>query len=416
MLTESEILDEQVQTLDCALDKLEAHEQEAVTPAQVDDIDAGHAVQVAVECLKATVDLYHTISNEGVSADDIKALRNIRNKIAPYMTLPVKVALEDYEGMFTPSRSMINQVVSQEATLAEIGTTLKEWFFKFVDFLIKVVDWCRLAWNSEEAINLRLKAIDHNLQSMYNAFEDVLKRNKLAGRDLYPELTEISKIVLHDPKLPRTESMLVAFGVKGAETTIVAGDKDVDKTFVALMKDVASLKTHVEQNKPMAMGYDFASDINVVAEALEDLHVADDDVDFFMDRLGVDFWMKPKVLLGRIPYPASHNIRQVQLLSKEFRNIRRNVNFDQLKEVDVLVQTIENITGSVKGLERMITFKQNLFTDYYKASATLANFYIRGHDLLLEQIITHGDEDVNKVVVTKLRKTWEDITKKMGIY
>lgn len=415
MLTESEILDEQVQTLDCALDKLEEHSDEPIEKTVVNDIDVGEAVTVAVECLKATVDLYHTISQEGVSADDIKALRSIRNRMQPYMTLPAKVALEEYEGMFTPNRTMINQVVSQEATMAEIGTTLKEWFFKFIDFLIKLVDWCRVAWNSEEAIGLRLKAMDHNLQSMFNAFDDVLKRNKLAGRELSKELLAISKLVLSDPKLQRTQSMLVAFNVKGYSAEIIAGDKDVDATFNLLMKDVASLKTHIEQNKPMAMGIDYATEIDVTVDALEQMHVADEDVDFFIDNLGIDFWLYPKRLLGRPVFAPSHNIQQVQRLAKEMRAIRRNANFDDLKEIDILVQTVENISASVKGLERMITFKQRLFADYYKASATLANFYIRGHDMMLEQIIQYGDQDINEVIIPKLKKAWEEILKKMGM-
>jgi hypothetical protein len=415
MLTETEILDEQVQTLDEALDKLEEHSAEPITPNELGDVDAGHALSVTVECLKATRDLYHTISQEGVSAADVQALRSIRDRMSPYMTLTPKVALEAYEGMFTPNRSMINQVISQEATLAEIGTTLKEWFFKFLDFVIKIVDWCRVVWNSEEAVRIRLKALDSNLQSMYNAFDDCLVRNKLAGVDMLPQLTAIAKVVLTDPKLTRSEAMLIAFGLKGHDSVIVHGDKDIDYTFNLLMKDVASLKTHVEQNKPMAVGIDFATDLHVTAEAMEELLVATDEVDFFFDHLGTEFWMHPKRLVGRPIYAPSHNILQVQRLAKEFRTIKRNVNFDNLKEVDILVQTVENISGCVQGLERVIAFKQKLYGDYYKASATMANFYIRGRDVLIDQIAKNGDEDINRVVLTKLNKVWDEILKKMGM-
>lgn len=415
MLTEDQILDEQVQSLDAALDKLDEHSAEPITPNEVGDVDAGQALAVTVECLKATRDLYHTISSEGVSAADVKALRSIRDRMAPYMTLNPKVALEEYEGMFTPNRTMINQVVSQEATLAEIGTTLKEWFFKFLDYVIKLVDWCRVVWNSENTIRLRLKALDSNLQSMYNAFDDCLVRNSLAGVDMLPQMTAIAKLVLSDPKLTRSESMLIAFGVKGHDSVIVHADKDIDYTFGLLMKDVASLKTYIEQNKPMAIGIDFATDLHVTAEALEELQVAVDEPDFFHDTIGTEFWMHPKRLVNRPIYAPSHNILQVQRLAKEMRNIKRNANFDNLKEVDILVQTVENISGCIHGLERVITFKQKLYADYYKASATLANFYIRGREVLMDQIAKNGDEDVKRVVVTKLNKIWDEILKKMGM-
>ena len=91
------------------------------------------------------------------------------------------------------------------------------------------------------------------------------------------------------------------------------------------------------------------------------------------------------------------------------------MNFDQLKEIDILVQTVENISGCVQGLERVITFKQKLYADYYKASATMANFYIRGRDVMMDQIAKNGDEEVNRVVLTKLNKAWDEILKHMGI-
>ena len=415
MLTESEILDEQVQTLDEALDKLADHENNQITETVVPDSGASQAVQVTVECLKATVDLYHTISAEGVSAADVKALRHIRERMSPYMTLSYRPALEAYEGMFTPNRSMINQVVSQEATLAEIGLTLKEWFFKFIDFVIKVVDWCRVAWNSEEMVNMRLRKIDHNLQSMFNAFDDVFKRNKAAGRDLSAECNEICKQVLLDPKLPRTHSMLQAFGVKKYEGVINDADAVVDDAYRWILMDIVGLKTHIEQNKPMALGHDYASDINVAVDTVEALHVADPDVKFFIENLPKDFWTSPKQLLGRKVYAPSHNIAQVQAIAKKFREIRRNANFEKLDGVDEIVQAVENITGTIKGLERMIVAKQTLFTNYYKASATLANFYLRGREMLLEEYLKNVDEDSKKVILDKLQKQWDDICYKMGI-
>lgn len=418
MLTESEILDEQVQTLECALDKLADHEKHAVEPATVPDVDAGQALTTSVECLRAIVDLYHTISIEGVSAADIQALRNIKAKMDPYRTLPTKVALEAYEGMFTPMRTMINQTVSQEATLEEIGMTLKEWFFKIVDFVVKVVDWCRVAWNSEDAIKLRLKAIDHNLQSMANQCMEVIKRNKTAGRDLNAQLQEIALLVLRDPKLPRTAATVMAFGRKipGGAEAISAMDKTVAYTVTKLVKDIASLKSHIENNDHnSSIAYDYGQDIQTEADGLERLLFSEDDEDYLVTRLGKKFWEYPNLLVGRPIYPPSTNIKQVQQIAEAFRGIKRNANFDDLKDVDSVVKAVSNITESIQGLERIIKAKQEIFAQYYKASATMANFYLRAHDYALQQIIQYGDADINKVVVDKLQKAWSNITDKMGL-
>ena len=421
MLTEDQILDEQVQTLDEALDKLEEHSAEPITPNEVGDTDVGQALSVTVECLKATRDLYHTISQEGVSAADVQALRSIRARMAPYMTLNPRIALEDYEGMFTPNRSMINQVVSQEATLAEVGVTLKEWFFKFLDYIIKIVDWCRLVWNSEGLIRMRLGLIDSNIQSMYNAFEDLIKRNAAMGRDLTPELNKIAGLVLSDPKLDRTPGIIMGFGKTSFASNLKNGadvrnvDNNIDYTFNHLMKTISSLKNHIENNKPMAIGYNFSLVINDQADTLDELFVASTEKDFFMDNLGLDFWQHPKRLTIRPTFYPAHNIGQVQRLSKEFRTIKRNTNFDKLSEIDILVQAVENITGSVNGLERVITSKQKLLNDYYKASATYANFYIRGRDMLMDEMKKNSSDDNMKLIWAKLDKVWEEILKKMGM-
>lgn len=415
MLTEDQILDEQVQTLDEALDKLEEHSADPITPNEVDDTDVGQALTVTVECLKATVDLYHTIVQEGVSASDIKALRSIRKRMEPYMALPFKPALEAYEGLFTPNRSMINQVVSQEATMAELGTTLKEWFFKFVDFIIKVVDWCRVAWNSETAISLRLKAIDHNLQSMYNSFDDVYKRNLANGRDLTPELNKLAKLVLLDPKLPRHRATLIAFGQKNADMPILREDKEVDRLFTSLIRDITSLKDYISSNKTMAFGYDYATRISEAADQLDLLFVTSDEEDFLVNELWADYWKHPKRFVDRPIHAASRNIKQIQQIADVFRKIKRNSNFDQLKDIDTVVQVVENITGSTKALERIIRRKQELFTVYYKTSATMANFYIRGHAMMLDELVKNSTTDNEKVVIDKLSKSWEDLLNKMGI-
>lgn len=417
MLTESEVLDEQVQTLETALDKLEDYDNNPVVENTSSDTDIASQLTVTVECLHATADLYRTIQREGVSASDVSALRHIRERMSPFMKFPSNVALEAYEGTFTPSRSMINQTVSQEAAVEEFGKTLKEWFFKIVDWIIKAVDWCRVVWNSESAIRTRLKLIDFNLQGMYNEFDDLIKRNALAGRDVTGELNAISKLVLSDPKLIRSESTLIAFGDKALGGKITAYDKHIDRIYGMLIRDVGSLKAHIENNKPSALPAIYSQELQMDAEGLEALAVASSDTskDFFEERLGLDYWKKPEVIVKRPVYAPSGNIIQVQKIAKEFRDIRRNVNFDQLKEIDTIVQNVENITASLKALERIIDFKQKLYLDYYKASATLANFYIRGHEMMLDLIIRNTDADTNRVVVEKLKKAWQDVMTRMKI-
>lgn len=415
MLTESEILDEQVQTLDEVLDKLTECEIEGMEPKTVPDLGDSQVLQVTVECLKATVDLYQTISSEGVSASDIKALRHIRERMAPHMTLTYVPALEAYEGMFTPTRSMVNQVVSQEATLEEIGITLKEWFFKFIDFVIKLLDWSRSAWNTEFAIKKRLMFIDDNLQSMYNAFEDTLKWSNKVGRDYTAQLNAIWEQVLLDPKLNRSPSMLYAFGMTTNVNAYTKANKIVDDSYRLVLKDITALKMRVEKDQPMLTTYMYGNDINDAAFTLEQLTVADSKVSYLSDQLPSEYWRKPRSLLERKVQAPSAQITQVQEIAKQLRDIKRNSKFNDLKDSSDLVSVVENLTAAIKGLERIIAVKQALFVDFYKASATMATFYIRGHDLMNDDLMKHDSSDSTKIAIDRMSKTWEDICSKMGL-
>jgi hypothetical protein len=333
----------------------------------------------------------------------------------PYARLPTKVALEAYEGLFTPSRTMINQTVSQEASLAEFGKTLKEWFFIFVDFIIRVTDWCRKVWNSEDVIRTRLKALDTQLMSAYNQMMQYAEYSKQNKRDPLSQLEDLARTVLSDPKLTQSRSMIIAFNVNKNTHGIKNVDSMIDRYVANSLKDISSLKTHIEQNKPGSVSGWPGVEINSLADQLEQLTVAQDEKDYLIKAVTLDFWRNPRGLVTREIFAPSHNIEQVQKIAKEIRSIKRNANFDDLKEIDIVVQAIDDLTKTVSGLERVIKFKQQLYADYYKASATYANFYIRARDTIAEEVRVNLVDDKIKVALDKLDKTWAELLNSMGI-
>ncbi len=414
MLSDAELLDNQTQTLEEVLDKL--HDRSDVPLERAVAVDIGNdALHVAVECLQTLADLTRTIQREGVSKADVQALRAIQTRMGPYARLPTKVALEAYEGLFTPSRSMINQTISQEASLAEFGKTLKEWFFIFVDFIIRVADWCRKVWNSEDVIRGRLKVMDTQLMSMYNQMMQVSEYGTKRNRAPLDNLGDLARTILSDPKLVRSKCTLIAFNVGKGSQGIKNVDKLVDRYVSNAIKDVSSLKVHIEQNRPGSVSSWPGVEINSMADMLEALTVAQDDKDYLVDEITLDFWRNPRSLLTREIFAPSHNIEQVQQMAKEVRGIKRNANFDKLKEIDIMVQAIDDLTKTINGLERIIKFKQQLYADYYKASATYANFYIRARETMMEDIRTHLTDDLENAVLDKMDKIWKDILDKMGI-
>lgn len=209
--------------------------------------------------------------------------------------------------------------------------------------------------------------------------------------------------------------MLYAFGLANDENVYKHANSSVDDSYRWILMDVAALKKRLESNVAMELGHDYAGDVIDAVSVVEDLAVASPDVDFLESNLPKEFWRKPKVILNRTPQVPSQNIAQVQVIAKKLRDIRRSGNFPDLKDTDAMVRSVENITETIKGIERMITVKQNLFTDFYKASATLANFYVRGHDLLLTEAMKYDNDDAMKAVNDRAAKVWESICSKMGI-
>lgn len=414
MLSDAELLDNQTQTLEEVLDKLHDRSDEPLERTIVPDVGT-NALHVAVECLQTLADITRTIKREGVSKADIQALRAVQTRMEPYARLPTKVALEAYEGLFTPSRTMINQTVSQEASLTEFGKTLKEWFFIFVDFIIRVTDWCRKVYNSEDAIRARLKMMDVQLMSAYNQMNQLAEYSKKQGRNPLDHLDDLATAILTDPKLVQSRSMIIAFNVNKNTSGLKNVDSMVDRYVANSLKDISSLKTHIEQNKPGSVSGWPGVEINSLADQLEALTVAQDEKDYLIKAVTLDFWRNPRGLVTREIFAPSHNIEQVQKIAKEIRGIKRNANFDELKEIDIVVQAIDDLTKTVSGLERIIKFKQQLYSDYYKASATYANFYIRARDSISEEVRVNLVDDKIKVILDKLDKTWAELLNSMGI-
>lgn len=415
MLTENEILANQTQTLEEALDRLEDHTKPI--DDLVDLIDTGSVDNsvVAVECLKSLVDLYHTVSIEGVSKADIDALWSIQQRLVPFAALGVKPALEGYSGMFTPNRSMINQNISQEAVLAEIGKTLKEWFYAFIDFIIKMANWCRKVLNSETAINAKLTLINMNIQDLHSQLNNVIKISAKYGRDVLPEVNKVSELVLKDPKLARNELTLIAFNVKGKADELITMDKYTDVLFSYLMKDLHSLKKHVENNDPNVHASLTGYDLEGHLQLYEALTVTNADEDLILDEVGVEFWRKPKTLIERKVFAPKRNIEQVEKVAKAIREIKRNSNFSDLKNVDALVANVEDIMRCIKVLEKIIIVKQTLLTDYYKASATTINLYVRAYDTIVEDLNTNAAEEIKDQALEAISKAWNKTLDKLGI-
>lgn len=422
MLSDEEILDDKTQSLDTALQELEA---------QRDDVDAGpvnatvrdvlkdQQLTIAVECIEQLTDLYHTISQEGVSAYDVQALRAIQSRMTEISVLGgnTRVALENYEGLFTPTRSPLNQTVSQEAILVEFGRIIKEWFLKLVDFCMDVVKWVKNVKDSEIVINLRTRNMNDELTNAKLHLSNMRNLNINSDRKLKLAYDEIQDAVLADPKLPKCRLTLMGFGPGPLNTEFDRYLKSVltyGKIFATVTEDLLTILEG--GNFANANATFIGSIVEDAVKEIEDFAVESSDNDYFSKELpNLDMYNPKYVIQRKVYYIEPFN----NLLKGAVSDLRRIKRFDKVNlqqaEVDRIAAAVKDLTLGIKALERVIQTISKLNNCYFKVTASYLNYYIRCFEYTREDFTANVLSDLQRAAFDKIAKAWDSMIDKLGI-
>lgn len=423
MLSDSEILDNKTQSLDEALQKLEANrEQNEAGPVSstVHDVLNDENLEIAVECVQTLADLYATVSQEGISSYDVQTLRAVQSKMNAISEVGApKVALERYEGMFTPERSGLNQKVSIEAIQVEFMRIVKEWFYKLVDFVVGVVNAVIRLKDHNFMVDRRNEQIKGAVVQYRAQLRELMKLNAWGDRDLRPEFKAIQETLLRDPKLPHNKLTLMGFGTSQLDKDFQRELKTINSFSVNFKKVVDGLAVTVEKGDDSNVTTTFFGRIlEDAVKTLEEFTVEDPDPDYFFKApmlKGLDL-MQPKYFLERTPY---YMATWYTLLDDSVKSLKRIKRFNAITDeaaVDRVAASIADINIGIKAIHTVAKTISELNVCQFKVGATFINYYINCHEVVMEDFKNHRFDDLQRVAIDKAAKAWDKITSDLGLF
>lgn len=418
MLIDSEILDDKTQTLEKAVQLLEETSDDTTPIDPVTrDVLKDEQLGIAVECMGTLKDLYQTVSQDGVSVYDVQVLRAVQSKMDSIAAGKLnKVALEQFEGMFTPSRSGLNQTVSIEAIVAEFGRIIKEWFYKLVDFISDVVLWAKSIMNGESVVRDKTESLTANILQAKQHLTNMRNLNILSDRKLKQAYDGIQETIIADPKLPRCKLTLMAFGPSKLNTEFDKQLRTVasfSKNFATITNDLVTILEGGDHTKI----YNTFSGA-VIDDAVKDIlafGVESPDVDYFKDNLpGLDMY-QPKYILQRQPYYVDTWYDVLKALIADLRKIKR---FDKVTDPAAIARvqgSVTDITKGIRAIEKVIETIVKLNKCYFKVSASYINYYSHCFEHTRQDFVNNVMNDLQAAALAKIDKSWDSLMDKLGV-
>lgn len=424
MLSDSEILDNKTQSLDEALQTLEANrDNDAEGPVSntVRDVLTDEQLEVSIECVRILADLYTTVSNEGVSSYDVQTLRSVQAKMEPIREFKgvTKVALERYEGMFTQDRTGLNQKVSVEAIQVEFGKLIREWFYKLVDFISNIVNWAIRIKDNANIVKNRYDGINKKVDSLRSSLRSLEKLNAWGNRDLRPQFKAIEDNLLRDPKLPHNKLSIMAFGKSKLNEEFdreLRTIRNFSSNFRKVTDDLANMLD--KGNADQVTTTFFGRVLEDAVTSLESFTVEDPDPEYFFTapELKELSLVNPKYMQAR---PIYYVHTWYDLLDDTVKNIKKLKRFNEVTDdatADRIAASIADISAGINAIKTVIKVIGELHTSYFKVSAIFVNYYIQCREVVMEDFEQNRWDDLQRKAIEKLNKEWDSLLDSMGIF
>lgn len=419
MLTDSQILADKTQDLDTVLEELEAANGDDTGPTSstVRDVMNDENLQVTIECMGTLVDLYNTVSQEGVSQYDVQSLRAVQAKMANIAELKIpKVALERFEGMFTPDRSMLNQNISMESIVTEITRVIKEWFLKLVDAFQDFTRWFKTRKASDAVATMRIDRMNANLIKGKQHLSSWRSLNQFGDRNLTTAYDEIQRLELTNTKLPKNKLTLMAFGPSPLNV-------EFDKQLRLILAFTNNLSTVAQDLHDIVVGGQ-AGPVKVMfsgavlddaVKTLLKFEETSEDENYIMDNLPQLDLYQPKYVMQRKRYYIEMyelNISNMMRVLRGLRNFEKNL--QPGIDADRVMQCIADITLGLRATEKVVDVLMHLLSAYGKVTTVYMNYYMRCVEATREDIMNNIKDDLMRASFTKASKAWDDFIKTLG--
>lgn len=401
-----------------AIPELEKALEEQITGEVEVDTPVVEPLKLASDSLNELVEIGDTIKVEGVSQEDIRSVFTIIKRLSDAgMDVGVSASLEDYEiNHFTPTRSMVNQTISQEGIGATIVNVIKAVIERLVEYVIKAVRFFKVMGAKDKAIEASFEKAKEKSKDVQAAIALFQRANMADSSKVDAEAEVYAKALLTDSSLPRNYLTLAALFHQPSVDEVKTIHAKVERATLFLRKSVKSLSMFL--TTPTA-------DLNVDVTMMEDLASVRQQIGLMQqvdpDQKFIHMFIKPDFFATNTVRKQAEPLARYEYILKAYYSVAddlrsiRKYNQDAYDEeaVRFINEVIAEITQAFEDLGLVIDFFANL-KNVQMAVFKVQLKYLNRYTSLL--YLNCRDNAVSDITKKQVEGIFTDLEKKLKSY
>jgi hypothetical protein len=338
---------------------------------------------VAVEGINDLLDLHATIKAKGVSSHDMSGLKAIQKRMLDNNIALPQTGLEEFEGFYTPERSLLNQRPSLENIGKVIIETVKAWIRKLIEIVMQGYRWVKGLKQKHVVLDAQLVKARDVLIEVRKIYIKMKTLNGVMGAEAAKTLNELSESALIASKLDRNRVTLYGFSQETATKSVKALYTEALSTAEATAGRVNVLAMLLDSKEiPSDDASDAARDLAAVAQTVDELTVFSDDDEFLLKELGADFWDKVegfrKVQVIDFDQLVKHYGSAADALGRI-----RSIKLEDEHQAERAQVVIDSITKAVDHLNKIVGFFNRAAQAQIAAAKTYREYYSSAIEILM---------------------------------
>ncbi|QBJ02624.1 virion structural protein [Pseudomonas phage Psa21] len=340
-------------------------------------------LEIAVEAINDLLDLQSTIKAHGVSSHDMAGLVSIQKRLIDNnLSLP-SAGLEDFQGYFTPERSLLNQQVSLENIGKSALLVIKAWISKLIELVMAGYRWVKGLKQKHVVLDSQLVKARDILIEVRKIYVKMKALNGPLGSEAVKTTNELSETALVTSSLDRNMVTLYGFSHEGAIRSVKTLYESALRTSSCVADRVTALASVIDnKDTPSDDGLSALSDLATLTQSIDELLIVSDDDEWLLKELGNDFW------------DAVDKFRKVQVIdfdklvkyygtTADALTRIRSVKIDDPQQAERAQVIIDSITQAVANLNRLVDFFNAAARSQVSAAKTYREYYASAIEILM---------------------------------
>lgn len=355
--------------------------------------------------------LYHTVSQEGVSQEDIRTLKSIQERIFGSGNVPAGIGIEEFdEYLFTEERSSVSISVANESFLATMVQTVKDWIRKIVEFIGRMIEWvAKNIWSEQ-----RFKSQMSVGVKRYDLARDArVKAEVLVGTQAKtkPIMIKYANELLKSDRLQINLATVAAFGDRQVS-------REIDE--LALHTRAASQKLAEELSVLKRDLEDGTGKVNVTMFPLNALETLAERSGKLVERQPANSFLAQKVKLSifdsEIPTltktvtPFEDVAKQYSAMRSTFKSVKRVSNE---KKITYLVDYMNKVMKAVTDMGRILSAIRDINNIKLQVISVFINYENHYANLIMKIVKSDIDDGFKR---GKIDEIFENARANMGTF